>query len=152
MGIEEFVGAWKLVSWESTRADGTVTRPWGEAPVGLAVFTREGYATAQLMRPGRAPLSADGSSRPSAEAAAEAMRGYVAYFGRYEVDEASRTLATHVEASLLPDWIGGDQVRSYEFRNGRLVLKPPSGMAGGESVTNELVWERAEAGSTRERQ
>lgn len=140
MSVARFVGAWRLVSFESRRPDGTLTYPFGEAPIGIAIFSPDGHVAAQLMRPDRPPLSSPG---PTAEEIRQAFDGCVAYFGACNVDEATHTLVTRVAGSLFPNWIGGDQVRDFEFRGEQLVLRPPPRQTPAGLVTSELVWERA---------
>ena len=144
MGREQFLGAWRLVSYELTAQDGSVRYPFGESPIGLAVFTADGYASAQLMRGGRQRFRTDSLRDGTPEEMAGAFAGYVAYFGKCDVDEATRTLVTHVEGSLFPNWMGGDQVRNYEFRDGKLILMPQALLVQGEAVTGSLTWERVE--------
>ena len=53
------VGTYRLVSVESTSADGEVQRPFGDHPDGFMTFTPEGYMLAVLARHDR-PTFADG--------------------------------------------------------------------------------------------
>jgi len=122
--------------------DGRVTLPMGDAPIGLVVITADGWASAHLMRPDRQPF-ANPDLPPSAEEAQDALRGFVAYYGRCEVDEARSAFVTHVQGSVNPNWIGGDQVRTYELRGDSLVLRPPVRETPAGSVKMELVWDRA---------
>ena len=142
MGREQFVGAWKLVSFESRLPDGSVRRPFGEAPIGIAIFSADGRIAAQLMRPDRPRFASDEQGTGTPDEMRQAFVGCVAYFGKCEIDDEARTLVTHVEGSMFPNWIGGDQVRTYEFRGERLVLMPPPRDVGGQTVTSELAWER----------
>jgi len=143
MSRDQFVGAWRLVSFESKLPDGTVRHPFGKAPVGLVIFSPGGHVAAQLMRPDRPRFASGEQGTGTPDEIRQAFSGCVAYFGRCEVDEGARTLVTHVEGSLLPNWIGGDQVRTYEFRGDRLVLRPPTRTVEGRTITSELIWERA---------
>ena len=142
MGREQFVGAWRLVSFESRLPAGSVRHPFGEAPVGLAIFSADGHVAAQLMRPDRSRFASGEQTTGTPDEIRQAFSACVAYFGKCDIDEETGTLVTHVEGSLFPNWIGGDQVRTYEFRDGRLVLSPPPRTTGGQTVTSELVWER----------
>ena len=135
-------GAWRLVSSEFRTSDGDVMYPLGEDAQGLAVFTESGYVSAQLMRQGRPPFASGNQASGSNEEAQAALQGYVAYYGPCEVDREKRTLTTRVEGSLLPNWIGGEQLRFYELQGERLRLEtPPMTFADGE-FTGVLVWER----------
>src|SRR3954447_5083673 len=104
-------GTWRLGSWTSVAADGTVGPPMGATPTGLLILTEDGWFSAQGgagdRRRGAAEQQAEaGDGEPSAWA-----RGYVAYAGRYEVD-GDRMFFTG-EVSLFPNWVGTRQVRSW---------------------------------------
>lgn len=66
------------------------------------------------------------------------LTGFNAYFGTYEIEEASDTVIHHVQGSLIPSWVGADLRRKYEFsETNRLVLSAIS-----SASTNRLMWER----------
>ena len=114
--------------------------PFGEKPVGRIEYDKEGRVFALLMRSGRRSTVAPGLELDAAsvEEIREAVTGFVAYFGSYEVDDASQTVTHHVEASLVPSWVGTSLKRRFRFEGARLVLtRAVSG------TTDELVWERA---------
>lgn len=67
----------------------------------------------------------------------EAAGGFIAYFGTFDVDEPSTSVIHHVEACLVPSWVGHDLKRKYRFQGNRLMLS-----AVTSSFTVELVWER----------
>ena len=48
-----FLGTWQLIAWENTEADGTVTYPYGQQPVGFLIYTHDGYMAAEIMYPNR---------------------------------------------------------------------------------------------------
>jgi hypothetical protein len=131
---KRFIGAWKLLSVEVS-VDGNVLHPYGEHPVGRLTYDQAGRMSAQIMRPGRRSSVDDPAdiSRASADELRQIAEGYLAYYGTFTVDEENKTVIHHVEASMLPAWLGTDQHRQYEFDSPRLVL-----MAG----SSKLVWER----------
>jgi hypothetical protein len=83
-----------------------------------------------------APASA--IAQTSAEEMRDVLAGYIAYFGTFDVDESTGTVIHHVEASLVPSWVGSAQRRTFSFsgRN-RLTLA-----AVRRQAVNTLVWER----------
>ena len=137
----QFVGAWKLISFEQRTTAGEVTHPMGEHPVGRLTYDAQGLMTAQLMLPARPKFEAPSKNGGSAEQKIAAFNGYVAYYGTYTVDEARRTVIHHVEASLYPNWVGSEQRRLFEFSEGRLILRAKNG-SGGPGTEGKLVWER----------
>jgi hypothetical protein len=138
---DRFIGVWRLISCKRKSPDGRVDYPYGEKPVGRIYYDRAGRMSAQLMRPGRRSTVAPGvslvSGNTSAEEIREAVDGFAAYFGTFDVDGSAQTVIHHVQASLVPSWVGADLKRSYRFDAGRLVLTaaiPPNVL--------ELAWER----------
>ena len=67
----------------------------------------------------------------------------MAYFGTYEVDEATRTITHHIIGSAFPNWAGTVQRRFYELDHDRLRLTTPALPAGsGVTMTGILTWHR----------
>ncbi len=132
---EALIGTWKLTRWERHLADGSSDHPFGARPIGLVVYDRSGYMTAQIMRSddGRQP------ARSASQTARAIGRDYVAYYGPFELDEEKCLIVHHVEASVVASWVGGDQVRQYELSGDTLVLRPPAQEDGGQSI---LYWTR----------
>ena len=54
---DEFVGAWKLVSFERKTTAGEVTYPMGVNPVGRLTYDAFGRMSAQIMRPDGSPIA-----------------------------------------------------------------------------------------------
>ena len=72
----------------------------------------------------------------SSEEIRDAVNGFVAYFGSFDVDESAQTVIHHVQACLVPSWVGTDLKRVYRFDANRLVLTAAS------TAVLEVVWER----------
>lgn len=137
----QLLGVWKLVSYQLKFSDGRVETPFTERPVGMLTYDAAGRMSAQLMRPGRKSRMAVGVSYASGKAddaeLREAAGGFIAYFGTFDVDEASATVIHHVEACLVPSWVGQDLPRKYRFDGQRLLLS-----AVTSTFSVDLVWER----------
>jgi len=138
---DRFLGVWKLNSCERKLPNGKTDYPYGEKPVGRITYDKAGRMSAQLMRPGRRSTVPPGLSLIAANASAEEIResvsGFIAYFGKFDVDEASTTVIHHVESCLIPSWVGTDLRRKYRFEGNRLMLNATT-TAGSVN----LVWER----------
>jgi Lipocalin-like domain len=139
---DEFVGAWKLISFERRTAAGEVTYPMGENPVGRLTYDAVGRMSAQIMRPDRPKFQAVDPAKWTAEEKAAAFDGYIAYYGTFSVSDTERAVIHHVEASLYPHWVGSDQRRLYEFSGNQLILRAVNG-SGGPGTESRLVWERS---------
>jgi hypothetical protein len=136
-----FLGVWRLVSCERKSADGRLDYPYGEKPVGRLTYDKAGRMSAQLMRPGRRSTMAPGVSflagAASYEELREAVSGFIAYFGTFDVDESTQTVIHHIQACLVPSWVGTDLKRTYRFNANRMLLT-----ATTTTGVFELLWER----------
>lgn len=143
MGKEQFIGAWKLVSAEYHRGDGTTLDYLGDNPMGMLVYLADGHMSVHLMRRERPRLSTDDRLGGTPEQIRAAFQGYMGYFGTFTLDEEQRIVTHHLEGCSFPNWVGVDQKRFYEFSGNRLLLRTPPLLIKGENVTGYLVWERA---------
>ncbi len=131
---DRLAGVYKLVTYQRRAQNGDLTDVYGPDPIGRITYDRAGRMSAFLMRPGRKP--AKDPQAVTLEEYRDIHRGFVAYMGTFDVDEASMTVVHHVEAALNPAWIGTDLKRRYEFSGNRLTLSIPG------PTTTILVWER----------
>ncbi|HEX5370582.1 MAG TPA: lipocalin-like domain-containing protein [Dehalococcoidia bacterium] len=134
------IGAWHLVTVEDHQADGTILYPYGEKALGYLIYHPDGYMSATVMSAERPRLAS--ALRPFALSPEEATTVLKtmgsAYSGTYEFRDES-TVIHHVEAALIPNMIGQDEVRPFELKGNRLyvyTLRPP--------VKTCAIWERAE--------
>ncbi|MEU6657572.1 lipocalin-like domain-containing protein [Streptomyces sp. NPDC046821] len=139
---DRLLGAWELVSYTATAADGEVVHPLGPDPHGLIVYTPDGYMSAQLGRADRPRAGSDRLEETTKDELAQATKTYVAYAGSFEVVDPV-TVAHHVTTSLFPNWTGGTQTRTVafdgEFLN--LGITTPVRLWGADR-TAELIWRR----------
>lgn len=70
------------------------------------------------------------------------MDHFIAYSGRYEVDEAQGSVVHHIEIHVVPNFIGTDFKRRVSFEGSLLKLQPVEPLAG-DIVEYTLTWERA---------
>ncbi len=135
------VATWKLLSFTMTTDDGQITHPYGENPSGYYFFAPDGHCVAILGRPDRPKLGTPDLAAGTAEQKAAAAQDFTAYAGRYEY--LGEKLVIHVEVSLFPDWIGGDQEREADLKGNRITLSARSSRNGVPGRVL-LVWERVE--------
>lgn len=141
MDREKFIGAWKLISVEVRYAEGNVISLYGENPAGMLLYAPGGQVSVHLMDRSRPAFSGKDKSLGTPEETKAAVTGYEAYFGTFEVHEDSQSIVHHVEGSLFPNWIGSDQLRFYEFCDGRLILTTPPIPYSGTTLVGALTWE-----------
>ncbi|HOO78505.1 MAG TPA: lipocalin-like domain-containing protein [bacterium] len=134
------VGTWKLIAWENTDAEGVVSYPYGEHPIGYLLYTEDGYMAAEIMDPDRRQHDARFPVEPAFEQTLpdEDRRAgydtYLSYCGTYTYSAAEGMVRHHIKAALIPSWTGNDQLRRCSFRDGKLFLTHKRA---------RLVWERA---------
>ncbi len=134
---ERLVGCWRLVEYSVTTTEGDKPdHPLGMSPLGTILYTPDGYMSAQLAMPG--PY--EDEQEPVAYA--------IAYSGPFDVDEQTRTVAHHVQVSVIPSWMGTTQLRQVQFREpGALVLSTSapeqrSGNGVRTTTTTTITWAR----------
>jgi hypothetical protein len=143
---EQLIGAWTLTSYvERDIATGIENHPWGERPLGFILYTPDGYMSAQLQRPERPPFADGDLLRATPEEYAAAGSSYVAYSGRFFVDEARKSLSHEMAVSFFPNWFGQQQVRLVELNGKHLQLRTDGPLRlHGALKTVALTWRRAQ--------
>lgn len=136
-------GSWLLCSWEiHGPGDGAVAQPFGSAPMGLLVYSPDGWMSASVCRPGRYTFPNGRSPRRLDDAVvADAFRSYFHYAGLYRI-EADRVIHS-VRYSLNPSMVGTEQVRALALDGDRLTLRGEEAVDGG-TRWHKLVWRRAD--------
>ena len=110
MASNPLIGTWRLLSWENRSLDdGEVSYPLGEDSTGYIIYNEDGYMFVAIMAPHRLRFVADDLLSATKEEEAQAEETYVSYCGRYDL--LGDKVVHHVELSLFPNWIGGDQER-----------------------------------------
>jgi hypothetical protein len=127
---DRLVGGWRLTGYEVT-AGGKTEHPLGDDPRGAILYTPDGYMSAQLAGPG--PYEDD--DQPDAY--------YIAYSGPYDVDETNKTVAHHVQVSVIPSWLGTTQLRHARFDGpDKLALSVSEHGGDGVTTTQTISWAR----------
>ena len=134
---KDLIGSWRLLSYETIDEEGRRGRPYGNA-IGRISYDAHGNMAGQVMRPDRAPVAL---GEGNAQQVRAAYLGYIAYFGTWRIGDDGLTITHHVQGSLNPAWVGGDQLRGMQYADGRLVLSVNVHKAGG-IVRHVLTWER----------
>ncbi len=118
-----FVGTWRFISMEARSPKGEVIYPYGKNLFGRLIYTADDFMSVLLMNPDRPRFGSDDPMAGTTDEIEAAFRGFDAYCGTYTLDEERGTVTHHIQASKFPNWIGTDQARLYESRDGRLILK-----------------------------
>ena len=141
-GASALVGTWRLQSHRATAADGMTVHPLGKNVQGRLVYEREGRMAVQLMNPDRPAFRVEDPFVASDEEVRTAFNGYAAYYGSYSIQPQERTVTHHIEAAWFPNWVGSDQVRTFELSGDRLTLSGSAITLDGAETAITLVWER----------
>jgi YD repeat-containing protein len=130
------IGSYKLVSYVQYDQSG-VERTTNHT-AGQISYDAAGRMSAQLMPGDRPPLPAGGTATDAQRAAAAA--GYIAYFGRYEIDAERGVVTHHVEGALGQNMLGQAMPRYFEFSPDGQTLYLT--VKNGDRVTGRLRWDR----------
>ena len=124
----QFVGNYELVKYQTFRRDGeAVDRNY----VGRIMYDEAGNMAAQGM-------PRDLPTRPRERG--QRLSGGFAYFGSFSVDLEKSIVVHHVKGSPTTGrWVGRDNVRYFEFKDGLLYLSLKD--AAGR-VTGTLSWRK----------
>jgi len=136
----QFVGTWRLISWENRAANGQVVYPYGKDASGYLMYSQEGYMSVVIMTANRPKFATRDIWGGSAQEKAAAIETYLSYGGKYEIQ--GNKVIHHVEVSLFPNWIGVDQERFFELTGDRLSLSTPPFQVSGKQQTAHLIWKR----------
>lgn len=139
MDASDFVGTYKGKGHEQVDKNGKVTHlrdPDSERPARI-VYTKEGLVIVVSTPPDRKRLVAKHINSASDADLVEAARGVVAYAGRYEVK--GDKVYHHIDVSFFPNWVGGANVRNFEFKGKLLILTT---QADEDGAVERIYWER----------
>ena len=124
----QFVGNYELVKYQTFRRDGEAV---DLDYLGRIMYDEAGNMAAQGM-----PRDLPTRSRQRGQS----PRGGFAYFGRFSVDLEKSIVVHHVVGSpTTVRWVGGDNVRYFEFSDGLLHLSLKDGSG---RVTGTLSWRK----------
>lgn len=145
-GVENSVeswlpGTWNMVSFQIEYPNGHIIYPFGKDARGRLIYESGGRMAVQLMDPARPGLNSQDPLAATESLHKKAFVGYAAYYGTYSVNNAEKIIVHHIEAALIPDWVGTAQKRSFEYDGKRLTLRGRLKLGGTEGVAS-LVWER----------
>lgn len=142
---QALLGAWHLRSYVEEREGSGAHHPLGREAGGSLIYTPDGCVSVLMMRADRPAFASGDWFRPTPDEVAAAS-AFIAYSGRYVVDEAARTVAHDIDVSFFPNWIGHRQVRTAELEGDELILTPTAPiLSEGRLVVPRLRWRRTPA-------
>jgi hypothetical protein len=137
------LGTWQLVSSVIHFEDGEFRDQLGYEPSGFLIYTAEGYVCAVLGAKNRPALATnDPGIATDAEFASEAS-SFLAYCGRFTVDDEGQAVTHGIEVCLFPNWVGHSEHRTVHFVGEQLVLLTDSRtQSNGRKFNVEVTWRR----------
>lgn len=142
---EKLVGTWILQSYVEIPIDGSAPfYPLGQKATGIIMYTPDGYMSAQLMGEKRTKFQSGDWFNGSDDEYIDEAKTYIAYSGRFFIDQQTKQLKHEMLVSLFPNWIGQQQERLVSLEGDLLKLGPASPiLSKGKRVMSQLVWKRA---------
>ena len=142
----ELVGTWKLLSYiEVPIAGDDSLFPMGKNPYGLLMYTTDGYMSVQISKEGRLPYKSDDKLLASTEEMASSLQGYIAFCGKFKVDNSTAVVTYTVESSLFPNWKNKIQRRKIDFEGDVLYLKSTEPiLSNGVYVNSYMTWQKTD--------
>jgi len=142
----DLVGAWRLVSVETIRANGEIIYPfYGQHPQGLIIYEASGWMSVQIVSDPQPTLPRSDSREAflaaDANEKAEAANGYYGYWGTWSFDPATSSVKHHIVQSFYPAERNEDGIRRVTLEGNRLTLVAKAHEMG-EDHQRKLVWER----------
>jgi hypothetical protein len=122
---------------------GEVPGPFADGAAGSLIYTEDGHMAASIMPANRPNFASPDMRAGTPQEKIAAFETYLTYCGTYSVE--SDRVIHHVQLSLFPNWIGGDQVRYFEFSGDQLTLRTPPIVIDGVELTTQLIWRRIDA-------
>lgn len=137
---DDIVGTWKYVSVDLVQPDGTRVPLYGPEPQGLATFDAAGNYLLMTARKGQPRFASSNREEGTPEENRSVVRGSIAHFGRYTIDESAKSITFHIQTSTFPNWNGTDQKRPVTISGDTLKWVTPSSTGAGVA---EVVLQRA---------
>jgi hypothetical protein len=136
---DQLIGTWVLISNDKIEQDGTRRQQFGPNPKGLMILDAGGRYTLIQIDPNRPKFKINNRLEGTPEENKAALRGSVAHFGTWSVDEAAKIFILNVEGEVFPNTQGTVSKRPITLTGDELKsTNLPS--TGG---TTETVFRRA---------
>jgi hypothetical protein len=138
---DQLVGTWTVVSTINVQKDGTKVDQFGANPKGSITFDGNGHYTLIIVRSDLPKFAANRADEGSADENKAVLKGLIAHFGTYSINEADKTLTTRVEGGSFPNLAGMEQRRTITSLTAEELKYTNPATAFGTSA--EVVWRRA---------
>lgn len=140
----ELIGTWKLLSYIEVPIEGDDSLfPMGKQPYGILMYSPDGYMAVQIAKEGRLLYKSNDKMMATHEEMASSLQGYIAFSGKYKVDNNHAVVTYCIESSLFPNWKNEMQHRKIDFEGDVLYLKSTEPiLSNGMYVNSYMTWKR----------
>ena len=135
---DQLVGTWEFIVAEVTSPYGKKSFPFGETPKGILVFTPDGHFTQIHVASDVPKIASNNRLTGTADEYQAIMRGTLAVFGTYTVDEDKKTVTYRIVSSTFPNWEGVSQARVIDTLNPDEFRNTNPNVAGGRGSAANL--------------
>ena len=142
----ELIGTWRLLSYIEVPIQGDDSLfPMGKNPYGLLMYSPDGYMSVQIAKEGRLSYKSNDKMMATQEEMASSLQGYIAFSGKYKVDNHHAVVTYSIQSSLFPNWKDQLQHRRVDFEGDILYLKSTEPiLSNGVYVNSYMTWQRVD--------
>lgn len=138
---DQLIGTWTLVLVDNILPDGTRSKPYGENPIGLLIFDKNGNYAIQILHENRPKFISGDKTKGTNEENKALVLGSNSHFGKYTINAKDQTITFKVEHAFFPNWEGVEQIRPFTLTKTELKYTVPN-TTNGTGVSGEVIWKR----------
>jgi hypothetical protein len=131
---QQLIGTWTVVSVADVYPNGKKVDDWGKDVGGAATFDANGNFTWMII--GRNLEAMTGSPRVSA-------RMVIAYYGKYSVDEATRSITFNAVRSTYPNFDNGTRKATFTVSGDSMTQHSTPIATPRGTIVPEVIFKRA---------
>src|SRR5690606_39930968 len=94
----------------------------GKNPYGILMYSPDGFMAVQVSKEARLLYKCNDKMMATQEEMASSLQGYIAFCGRYKIDNKRAVVTYSIESSLFPNWNNQIQHRKIDFEGDILYL------------------------------
>jgi Lipocalin-like domain len=136
----DLIGSWSLESYTDIAEGAEAVLPFGVNPIGLLIYTPDGFMSAQLMSLDRSPSRPNDSNAETESDYQQKSDAFIGYSGEYHFDDVTATVSHTPSVSFVPALIGHRLLRQVKLDGDRLTLTVTTPQIGGNSIKSSLCW------------
>jgi lipocalin-like protein len=139
---QDIQGVWWLLSRDDYNKNNErrIDPILGSDPIAILTYAKDHFA-AQFMKRDRSTVVSTQMTNTGSNNT-NAVGGYDAYFGKYEVDEETGKVKHTLIGSITPANIGMTVFRDLKVVDGKLTIQLETTTLDGEPILRTLIWER----------